>query len=62
MSKWLSPKEIQSVYSIPRTTSYEVLKEYENTGHQVIHIGSMRRVEETSFTEWLLNRGKHENS
>jgi hypothetical protein len=62
MSRWLGPKEIQSVYSIPRTTSYEILKAYEENGGQVIHIGSMRRVEETSFTEWLLQRGKHENS
>lgn len=59
MSKWLSPKDIQTYYSFPRTTAYRLLKEYEQSGGEVIKIGSMRRVNEEQFTEWLL-RGKHE--
>lgn len=58
--RWISPKDTQAIYSIPRTTSYQLFKEYEESGHEVIKIGSMRRVEETAFTEWLLSRGKHE--
>lgn len=59
MSKWLSPKEIQTVYSFPRTTAYRLLKEYEQSGGEVIKISSMRRVNEEQFTEWLL-RGRYE--
>lgn len=61
MNKWLSPKDIQTVYSFPRTTAYELLKNYEKSGGEIIKVGSMRRVNEEQFTEWLL-RGKHEQS
>ena len=59
MNKWLSPKDIQIVYSFPRTTAYELLKNYEKSGGEVIKVGSMRRVNEEQFTEWLL-RGRYE--
>lgn len=59
MNKWLSPKDIQTVYSFPRTTAYELLKDYEQSGGEVIKVGSMRRVNEEQFTEWLL-RGRYE--
>jgi len=59
MSKWLSPKDIQTYYSFPRTTAYELLKNYEKSGGEVIKVGSMRRVNEEQFTEWLL-RGRYE--
>lgn len=62
MSKWLSVKDIQSHYSLTRTISYKVLKEFEESGGQVIRIGSIKRVNEEALTEWLLNRGKHEQS
>jgi hypothetical protein len=58
-SKWLSPKGIQEHYSFPRTTAYRLLKEYEDSGGEVIKIGTAKRVNEEQFTEWLL-RGKHE--
>lgn len=61
MNKWLSPKGIQEHYSFPRTTAYRLLKEYEQSGGEVIKVGSMRRVNEEQFTEWLL-RGKHGQS
>lgn len=60
MSKWLSAKDIQSHYSLTRTIAYKVLREFEESGGEVIRIGSMRRVNEEALTEWLLNRGKHE--
>lgn len=59
MNKWLSPKGIQEHYSFPRTTAYRLLKEYEDSGGEVIKIGTAKRVNEEQFTEWLL-RGKHE--
>jgi transposase len=62
MSKWLSPKDIQSHYSFSRSVAYEVLKKFEESGGEVIKIGSMRRVNEEALTEWLLNRGKHGQS
>lgn len=58
--QWLSPKTLQEHFSIPRTTAYQIFKEFEQAGGQVIHIGSMRRVSEEEITEYLLNRGKHE--
>lgn len=58
-SKWLSPKGIQEHYSFPRTTAYRLLKDYEESGGEVIKIGTAKRVNEEKFTEWLL-RGKHE--
>jgi hypothetical protein len=62
MSKWLSPTDIQNFYSLKRTITYRLIKEYAESGGEVIKIGSMKRVPEEQFTNFLLNRGKHENS
>lgn len=59
MRRYLSPADIQEVYRVKRTTAFNLLKEYEQTGHEVIHIGKLRRVEEEQFTEFLKER-KHE--
>lgn len=54
--RWLGPKDIQENYSIKRSTSYQLLKEYEESGGEVIRIGKLRRVPEESFTKFLLEK------
>ena len=56
--KWLSPSDIQTNYSVKRSTSYQLLKEYEKSGGTVIKVGKLRRVPEEQFTEYLLKRSK----
>lgn len=56
--RWLGPKDIQENYSIKRSTSYQLLKEYEESGGEVIRIGQLRRVPEEAFTNFLIERSK----
>ena len=56
--KWLSPTDVQTNYSIKRSTAYQLLKEYEESGKEVIRIGKLRRVPENEFTKFLLERSK----
>ena len=56
--KWLSPTDIQSTFSIKRTTTYELLKEYEESGGEIIKIGKLKRVSEEAFTSFLKERSK----
>lgn len=56
--RWLSPTDIQEIFSIKRTTTYELLKEYEEKGNEVIRIGKLRRVPEEAFTNYLIERSK----
>ena len=56
--KWLSPNEVQINYSVKRSTAFRLIKEYEESGGEVIKIGKIRRVPEEQFTEFLLKRSK----
>ena len=56
--KWLSPTEVQTNYSVKRSTSFRLIKEYEESGGEVIKVGKIRRVPEEQFTEFLLKRSK----
>ena len=56
--KWFSPNEIQINYSLKRSTTYRLLKEYEESGREVIRVGKLRRVPEEVFTRFLLEREK----
>ena len=56
--KWFSPAEVQANYSLKRSTSYQLIKEYVESGGKVIKIGRIRRVPEEQFTEFLLKRSK----
>ena len=58
MNKWLSPNEVQINYSVKRSTAFRLIKEYEESGGEVIKIGKIRRVPEEQFTEFLLKRSK----
>lgn len=57
---WIGPDEIQTIFKIGRSQSFELLKRFEKAhGDKVIRIGKLRRVPEQDFTEFLL-RGTHE--
>ena len=58
MTRFLSPSDICDVYRVKRTTAFNLLKEYEQAGGDVIRIGKLRRVEEESFTRFLKERSK----
>ncbi len=55
---YLSPADICELYRIKRTTAFNLLKEYEQTGGEVIKIGKLRRVEQEQFTNFLKERSK----
>lgn len=61
MRSYLSPSDIQDVYRIKRTTAFNLLKEYEEKGGEVIRIGKLRRVSEDRFTEFLKAREHEKN-
>ena len=54
--KWLSPADIQANYSFKKTTTYTLLKEYEESGGEIIRIGKLRRVPEEGFSDFLKSR------
>lgn len=57
MSRYLSPSDIQEIFHVKRTKAFELLKEYEEKGFEVIRLGKhTRRVSEEQFIQFL--RGK----
>jgi len=56
--RWLSPADICETFRVKRTTAFNLLKEYENAGGEVIKIGKLRRVEQEQFTNFLKERSK----
>lgn len=56
--RWLSPADICEVYRIGRTTAFNLLRQYEDAGGEVIKIGKLRRVEQEQFTNFLKERSK----
>ena len=56
--KWLGSNEVQINYSVKRSTAFRLIKEYEESGGEVIKIGKIRRVPEEQFTQFLLERSK----
>ena len=56
--RWLSPADICDTFRVKRTTAFNLLKEYENAGGEVIKIGKLRRVEQEQFTNFLKERSK----
>lgn len=55
---WIGPDEVQTIFKIGRTKSFELLKEFEEIhGDMVIRTGKrQRRVPEDSFTDFMLKR------
>ncbi len=58
MRRYLAPTDIMELYRIKRTTAFNLLKEYEEKGGEVIRIGKFRRVEEVKFTNFLKERSQ----
>ena len=56
--RWLSPADICELYRIGRTTAFNLLRQYEDAGGEVIKIGKLRRVEQEQFTNFLKERSK----
>lgn len=56
--RWLSPGDICELYRIGRTTAFNLLRQYEDAGGEVIKIGKLRRVEQEQFTNFLKERSK----
>lgn len=61
MCSYLSPSDVQEVYRVKRTTAYNLIKEYEENGGEVIRIGKLRRVSEERFTEFLKARNNEKH-
>jgi transposase len=55
---FLSPKGIQETYQIGRSTAYKLLSEYEKSGGEVLHIGTLTRVSGEKFTQFLRTRNE----
>ena len=58
MRRYLAPADICELYRIKRTTAFNLLKEFEQAGGEVIKIGKLRRVEQEQFTNFLKERSK----
>jgi len=58
MRRFLSPADICELYRVGRTTAFNLLKEFEQAGGEVIKIGKLRRVEQEQFTNFLKERSK----
>lgn len=58
MRNWIGTDEIQAIFKVGRTRSFELLKEFEELhGDMVARTGkTQRRVPEDLFTEFLLKR------
>lgn len=53
MSEWLSPKDVQRVFRVGRTTAFDLMKKYKESGGAYIKIGKMTRVPQDSFETYL---------
>ena len=50
---WLSPDDVQNVYRVKRTTAFNMMKRYKESGGEYIKIGKMTRVPQDSFETYL---------
>ena len=62
MEKYLSPTGIKEKFQVSRSTAYEILKQFERDGGEVIRIGKLKRVSEELLTEYLKGRGNEKHS
>lgn len=53
MSKYLSPEGIRQTFQVGRSTAYNLMKQYERDGGEVIRIGKLTRVPQDSFETYL---------
>lgn len=50
---WMSPDDVRNVYRVGRTTAYDLMKKYRESGGQYIKIGKLTRVPQESFENYL---------
>lgn len=50
---WLSPDDVQEVFRVGRTTAFDLLKHYKESGGEYIKIGKLTRVPQDSFETYL---------
>lgn len=50
---YLSPDGIRETYQVGRSTAYNLMKQYEQSGGEVIRIGKLTRVPQDSFESYL---------
>lgn len=57
---WIGPEEIQTIFKVGRTKSFELIREFSKEHEDmVVHTGKrQRRVPEEKFTEFVLKRWK----
>ena len=59
---WLSPDDVRTTYKVGRTTAFLLIKEYRESGGEIIRIGKLTRVPEVQFTEFLKARGNEKHN
>lgn len=59
MSRYLSPKLIQEIYQVKKTTSYKMLKGFKASGGKIYKLGRLVRVYDEDFDNYVrkLNEG-----
>lgn len=60
---WLSPEDVQNTYRVGRTTAFDLMKGYKESGGKYIKIGKLTRVPQDSFETYLLKETeKYQNA
>ena len=60
---WLSPEDVQNTYRVGRTTAFDLMKGYKESGGKYIKIGKLTRVPQDSFETYLLEETeKYQNA
>ena len=60
---WLSPEDVQNTYRVGRTTAFDLMKGYKESGGKYIKIGKLTRVPQDSFETYLLkDTEKYQNA
>ncbi len=60
---WLSPEDVQKIFSVGRTTAFDLMKGYKESGGKYIKIGKLTRVPQDSFETYLLKETeKYQNA
>lgn len=53
MSRYLSPKLIEEIYSVKKNTAFKMLKEFKEQGGHIYKIGRLTRVYDEEFDQFM---------
>ena len=53
MSRYLSPRLIQEIYDVKKTTAHRLLKEFRESGGTIYKIGRLTRVYDEEFDDYF---------